>query len=436
MLFSLRNKGIFIIAAAVLVLLGIYVLFRVSTEQGSKFVPSPHAPDVNLPLEDFFGDYWQRPIPLQGPPPGLFSPREASLKPEDCGGCHTQQYADWKETLHSKAMGPGPWGQILDLQSTSPADAVLCMTCHAPLSEQLSRIPQPSQSQGVTYESNPQFDSQLQLRGITCAACHVRAHQRFGPPKAEEANVTPYPLDMPNHGGVKRTLHFEKAEFCKDCHQFDPENSMLVNGKPLQDTFREWKRSIWGEGGAACQSCHMPERRHLWKGIHDKNWVKEAVRVDATLEKTFRPGETIELRVAITNAAVGHKFPSYITPKIFVRAALLDHQGKTLPQTERESVIGWDARFEGGQWVEHLDTRIHPGDTFRESIIWNASTAKAKSARVWVEVHPDHFYHVHFYPAYLQGQNLSPEGRRLIEKALEESGRTPYLLFEKNLPLA
>ncbi|MFQ5850954.1 MAG: multiheme c-type cytochrome [Candidatus Binatia bacterium] len=386
-------------------------------------------------IEVFFKNYWQTPIPLQGPPPTSFTEKEASLRPEACGGCHPEQYRDWKESLHSRAMGPGPRGQIIDLTRHSPQEAILCMTCHAPLSEQIPLLAKSTDENGETFAKNPHFDSQLQLRGITCAACHVRQHQRFGPPKAEGASPDKYPASMPKHGGVQRTPYFERAEFCRGCHQFDPQNTLLINGKPLQDTYREWKNSIWGKGDAACQECHMPNRRHLWKGIHDREMVKEGVRVEARIKgPPAGLGGPLEVEVQVTNAAVGHRFPSYVTPKVFVRAALLGEGGEILPQTEQETVIGWDARADTGQWREYFDTRVAPGETFRHSFKWT-HTLQAKKVRAWIEVHPDHFYHVRFYPAYLSGGNLSPEGRRLMEKALEDSGRTPYILFDKTIPL-
>ena len=244
-----------------------------------------------------------------------------------------------------------------------------------------------------------------------------------------------YPAGMPSHGGVQRTPFFERAEFCRDCHQFDPENSVLVNGKPLQDTYREWKTSTWAKGGAACQDCHMSNRRHLWKGIHDKEMVKGGVQIKAQLKKLAAISESpLELSVAITNAAVGHKFPTYLTPKVFVRAELLDKTGKILPGTNQEQIIGWDTRFDGAQWKEYFDTRIPPGETSRKNFRWTPP-APATQARVWVEVHPDHFYHVHFYPAYLKGENLSGNGRGLVEKALKDSGATSYVIFDEVIPL-
>jgi hypothetical protein len=287
-----------------------------------------------------------------------------------------------------------------------------------------------------TVEKNSAFDPELQLQGITCAACHVRRHERFGPPKAEGAKTFRYPEALPNHGGVKRTPYFEKAEFCRDCHQFDPDNeSLSVNGKPMQDTFREWRASTWGKGGVACQECHMPNRRHFWRGIHDPEMVEDGLRMEVGIAR--RPstaGGVLELTVEVKNVAVGHKFPTYITPKIFVRAALLDQTGKSLAGTLQEKIIGWDVRFESGEWKEYFDTRIAPGEGLRYGFRWKRLPGTEK-VRTWLEVHPDHFYHVHFYPAYLKQADLSPDGRRLVERALRESGRTAYILFDQAIPI-
>ena len=180
----------------------------------------------------------------------------------------------------------------------------------------------------------------------------------------------------------------------------------------------------------------MSNRRHLWKGIHDKEWVKGGVQFKAQLQEPKpRAGKTVTVPVEVVNSAVGHKFPTYITPKVFVRAALLDSRNNTMPGTQQERVIGWDARFEDGEWKEFFDTRIAPGKTFAEKFQWQLPQ-NAATVRVWIEVHPDHFYHVHFYPAHLKRTDLSNEGRKLVEKALDESGKTPYILFEEILPLA
>ena len=430
----LRNRISFFLAlvSAAIILLVVVRFFVPSLLPSLR--PQSTTSTVDQGLQEFFASHWQRPIPSQGSPPTQFSALEASLRPEACGTCHEQQYSDWKESLHSRAMGPGPWGQIMDMISSSPDDAVQCMTCHAPLSEQLPVLPKAAADNHTTYEANPHLDKELQSKGITCAACHVRQHQRFGPPKAEGAFATSYPADMKNHNGAKRTPHFEKAEFCKDCHQFDPENSLLVNGKPLQDPYREWQNSMWARDGVACQDCHMSNRRHLWKGIHDKEWVKGGIKFNVKPGPEARSSRTASVIVEVINSAVGHKFPTYTTPKVFVHAVLLDSENKSVRGTEKQYTIGWDVRFEGGEWKEFFDTRISPGESLKHRFQWPLSR-QAESVRVWLEVHPDHFYHVHFYPAHLQRTDLSPEGRKLVGQALAESGKTPYTLYDQLLPL-
>ncbi len=429
-----RKRTLFFFGLAALVVLAAGVVYLAVS--GPDLVPQRGVFDITLEgREDFFKSFWNRPVPLQGAPPVTYSELEASLRPEACGSCHPQQYADWKESLHSQAMGPGPWGQIVDLQRNNPEEALQCLTCHAPLAEQSPGIIAYAAGGEARYEKNARFDAELQSRGIVCAACHVRQHRRFGPTRADKERTTLYPPGMPNHGGAQRTPHFESAEFCRDCHQFNPENSLLVNGKPLQDTYREWKSSVWARRGTTCQNCHMSDRRHHWKGIHDPAWVKSGVRVEVQLRQPtpLSRSSSVEVSIVVVNSAVGHRFPTYITPKVFVRAALLDSSEKPLPDTQQEKVIGWDARFESGEWKEYFDTRLSPGEKFNALFHWSR-TEHARAVRAWVEVHPDHFYHVYFYPRYLESSNLSPMGRQLIEKALRESSRT-FVLYEEKLAL-
>ncbi|MBI3585149.1 MAG: hypothetical protein HY096_14525 [Nitrospinae bacterium] len=84
--------------------------------------------------EDFLSpsEYWKRPIPLQISNSNSELP--LSFHPEDCGECHKEQYKGWKESLHSRAVGPGLLSQI-DPHNDSET-AVSCYYCHAPMMEQ------------------------------------------------------------------------------------------------------------------------------------------------------------------------------------------------------------------------------------------------------------------------------------------------------------
>ncbi len=68
-----------------------------------------------------------------------------------------------------------------------------------------------------------------------------------------------------------RTADFWKSDFCAVCHQFSPDQA--INGKLLENTVEGWRQSPQAAAGQTCQSCHMPSRRHLWRGIHDPDMV-------------------------------------------------------------------------------------------------------------------------------------------------------------------
>jgi Cytochrome c554 and c-prime len=386
------------------------------------------APQQSPNLADemaFLRQHWQRPIPPQGPPPPTFSPIEASLAPQDCGACHPMPYQDWRTSRHARSMGPGVLGQLVDLLEQNPEDALFCQTCHAPLTEQLPKI-QPAGS-GGNIEDNPSYQASLREQGVVCAACHVRQHQWFGPPKRPDAPSSP---PVVPHGGVTRTAAFLRSEFCMGCHQFEADG-LALNGKLLENTYQEWKASRYAKEGVQCQDCHMPDRRHLWRGIHDPEMVKSGVHIELTTKKpTYRPGETLQATLQLTNSGVGHYFPTYVTPRVVVRFELLDQDGKSLSKTAKEAVIGRDVPLDLSR--ELFDTRIPPGATF--TINYTQKIPRAgRTLRATVTVEPDHFY-TEFFQANLANGQMG-KGRAQLQQALRHTQESPFVIFEHQVPL-
>src|SRR5206468_3241775 len=271
------------------------------------------------------------PLAPQGPAPARFSPVEASLAPEACGSCHPAQFADWRTSLHAQAMGPGVAGQLVEMLTSAPADALGCHTCHAPLAEQ-----RPLLGSEERHARNPAFDPALRAHGLVCAGCHVRAHERFGPPRRDGALASPAPRESLPHGGVTRTPAFLAAEFCRGCHQFTS-NGFALNGKLLENTYEEWKASRFAREGVQCQDCHMPDRRHLWRGIHDPEMVRSGLTITlATDRQHYRPDDEVRARLAVGNTGVGLHFPTYVTPRVVVRMALVDMHGQELRGSAEE----------------------------------------------------------------------------------------------------
>jgi hypothetical protein len=180
--------------------------------------------------------HWRLPVPPQGRAPAHWSPLERGLDPESCGTCHPAQLADWRTSLHAQSMGPGVSGQLARLLQTDPSAARQCLTCHAPLAEQ-----HPVRSVGETLVTNPDFDGRLHRQGLVCAACHVRGHRRYGPPRRDGTVQDTAGRPAP-HAGAVRVAAFRRSEFCSSCHQSAP-GDLALNGKPLENTFEEWRAS-------------------------------------------------------------------------------------------------------------------------------------------------------------------------------------------------
>lgn len=383
----------------------------------------PRRPEAE-PLE-FLARHWRLPLPPQGAPPARFTPLEASLQPESCGTCHPAQFADWRTSLHAKSMGPGVRGQLVEMMESDPASALHCYTCHAPLAEQ-----QPKLEDGKGgYAANRALDPKLEARGLTCAACHVRRHQRFGPPKRDGSLASELPREKLPHNGVTRTPAFLRAEFCKNCHQFPPDGFAL-NGKLLENTYNEWKAGPFGRRGVQCQECHMPDRRHLWRGIHDPGMVRSGVTITLVTDRErYEAGQRVTATFTITNGKVGHPFPTYVTPRVVAHVELRDARDRLVPGSREERVIA--RRVSPDLSRELADTRLAPGQslvfTYRREL-----AAPGVRLKAVVTVYPDYFYTGLFESLLAQGAG---KGTARIRKALAATRRSSFVLYERELPL-
>ncbi len=377
------------------------------------------------PAQEFIRRHWRQPLAPQGAPPARFSTLEASLQPESCGACHPAQLADWATSLHAASMGPGVAGQLVEMLPREPAEALSCFTCHAPLAEQ-----RPLVLEGREPRPNLAYDETLRARGLPCAGCHVRGHARFGPPRRDGSLASAAPRESMPHDGVTRTRAFLRAEFCAGCHQFAPDGFSL-NGKPLENTYNEWRASRFARAGVQCQDCHMPDRRHVWRGIHDADMVRSGLTIVATTgAPRYRPGETAVATLRVTSTRVGHAFPTYVTPRVILRVELRDAAGALVPGSRVDKVIGREVTLDLSR--ELADTRLLPGRTatlaYRTRV-----TAPGLRARLSVVVEPDAFYEKFFETLLEQGAG---RGEPQIREALEAARRSPFSVFEKELPLS
>lgn len=393
-------------------------MFMVTLSACSKVPPSDKASIVGEDVAAFLQSHWRRPLPAQGAAPAHWSALEAALAPASCGTCHVQQYQDWSGALHAKSMGPGMLGQLLTMPAEDRDEHQACIRCHAPLAEQANSLVV-ALSQGTLGKGGG-----LHQRGVVCAACHVRGYRVFGP--ARRDGSVPLPADKLPHGGWQASAAFADSRFCASCHQFEPDDFAL-NGKLLENTYAEWQASRYAKEGKTCQSCHMPDRRHLWRGIHDREMVSSGVTIVGSPPRIEE--DSVSAALTVRNSGTGHYFPTYVTPRIVAEIVQTDTSGRTISSSRQEYAIGRQVALDLSR--EIADTRLAP-DAEARLDYHQPLHPRARTLAYRVRVEPDNFY-TGFYRSLLA--NGAGRGEKLIRQALAESLASHFVLFEDTRPL-
>ena len=174
----------------------------------------------------------------------------------------------------------------------------------------------------------------------------------------------------------------------------------------------------------------MPDRRHLWKGIHDPDMVKSGLTIGVTpAAPKYRAGETFTLRLTVRNSGVGHAFPTYVTPRVVLRGELLDAADTPVAGSRREVIIAREVALDLSR--ELSDTRLLPGRA-ATLVLSGRVERPGLRARLSVIVEPDAFYTAFFETLLTQGAG---RGEAQIRSALEATRRSPFTLFVKDIPL-
>ncbi len=105
----------------------------------------------------------------------------------------------------------------------------------------------------------------------------------------------------------------------------------------------------------------MPDRRHLWRGIHDKATVLSGVKI--SLDGVETNNDRVSGILSLTSTEVGHRFPTYVTPRVVMEAIQLDSLNQQIPVTRQEQIVARQVSLDLSQ--ELFDTRLAPGETAR-----------------------------------------------------------------------
>lgn len=219
-----------------------------------------------------------------------------------CTGCHPQESADWKNSLHRVAFTDA------DFQASFKDDPLaFCLDCHAPAAKSAQ-------------------DAHGTSLGVGCPSCHTAA---------------------PGHPrGAAKTVG---TTDCARCHEFNFPGREAM----MQTTVTEHRASPLA--AISCASCHA---RRAPDGHVDHRFAvtRESEFLRAALELTAeRTAKGVEVRLATRN--VGHAMPTgdlFRRMRVIVRATSADHASLG----EEEVLLGRRFSRRAGVPYEREDSRI------------------------------------------------------------------------------
>jgi hypothetical protein len=376
-------------------------------------------------VSEFITGHWPAVLPPQGNPPTAYSPQEASLGPQDCGQCHVAQFEQWQTSLHSHTMGAGIQWQ---LQLMPQQQGNKCLRCHAPLAEQKALVALQQHWPNAPADMPPAWvPPDLANAGLVCASCHVRRHQRFGPPPRQVITG-----ELP-HGGFTVSQAFQDSRFCAACHQHQEQDKPpRINGKLQVDTWAQWQQSPQAARGEQCQGCHMPDRQHLWRGIHDPDMTRQALAVQLVVNRSAEKSVSVE--AILQNRGAGHYFPTYMVPKIELVFSLRQ-RNSDVEKVFHRYVIGWQVNV--ALTAEQFDTRIPAGETVHLQLpSLRLPEADAEwDVQLTLDVAPREHYERTFRQSLKNADKLPAQTLTALRQALREAEATHYRLLQLQQPV-
>jgi hypothetical protein len=253
-----------------------------------------------------------------------------------CGGCHTDIYNSWKNSLHAFSLTDPVFDTsfMQALKVGGEEARRLCLQCHAPMTIMNGDY---ELKEGVTRE------------GVSCDFCHTVTAVHL------DGREKPYDLSpgFIKRGVIKRTaspahdvayseLH-GTAEFCGGCH-----NYVTKDGVAIMSTYDEWRAGPYAEEGVQCQDCHMTlstgrvvseevqpsaTEIHLHSLIHDTDQLRGALTVQLG-EVEWRQN-IVSVDVTVENVGSGHMVPTGIPTREVVLTVRADGESGQIWTQER-----------------------------------------------------------------------------------------------------
>jgi len=228
-----------------------------------------------------------------------------------CKDCHTNIFASWEKSRHSKA-----WVSKFYTEDSENHSKEKCLPCHIPKS--------------ITPETKPEPRLDHRNDGVYCVSCHFKDGAMRGP----------YDLISPPHP-TKKVAEYRKSVFCGSCHQ---------------KTYKEWQAT--GQQ-RMCQSCHMPRTLgrltqkfplnflHRKRSVADHSFPHGEIKPeDILVELTFHDRN---VTISLTNLTIPHHMPTADNgdPRLYIYVSFFNSSGeevgseKEIISPQKETALPW-----------------------------------------------------------------------------------------------
>ncbi len=249
-----------------------------------------------------------------------------------CKECHPQEYEEWQQSYHAKAVVnslkgmrnfyaigvPKEWERKL-----TKTEVLKCLDCHAPVvnyaSEELAvKIAEMIIEAKDTKDENRRAELKKQLNklNVGCLSCHnikalSIARGLLGDPEPGTIYTSNMIISPAHKTEPVNTL--DKSLFCAQCHgRYVAPDGDQIMCNTLNGSY--YNNYVSRGGSETCQDCHMKKanRGHRFPGGHDLEIVKEGIGFEAEIQGVRHTvGKWIPraiIRVALENKA-GHRIP-------------------------------------------------------------------------------------------------------------------------------
>ena len=355
----------------------------------------------------------------------------------DSTGADVSITNNWRSTMMANAAKDPAWrAKVASETARNPALQDLieekCAKCHTPMAETQAEALGATVAltdDGFFNPANPLHEAAQD--GVSCSLCHQIQPDNLGTVKSFSGGYAidtsteppdrpmfgpyenPFGRPMQMHTGYLPTFgeHTNSAAFCGTCHNlitpYVDATGQIAGEFPEQMPYTEWENSTFGQGGVACQACHMPQAagsvvispmpgglaprepffRHYFVGGNrfmvmllkdhaaELGVTADAVQMDATASRTAEQlgrGASLTLNSAAREAdalvirlqvspATGHKFPtSFPSRRAWLHVTVTDAAGQVVFESGRPkadgSIDGNAADADPAAYEPHYDT--------------------------------------------------------------------------------